>query len=394
MGSLRLKSAASLLLALALLLTGAAGVQPLASGPQPGQQQSAGPQAEGRGPKTDLLGDPLPPGALARLGTVRLRHGYTVASVAFSPDRKLLASAGQDNSVCLWEVATGKHMRRLVAHTGRGSERKLGLLRRLCTDGKRLAAGTGNGPTALIVWETETGKEIYRVSEKQHNINLAWSSDGKHIATADVQGPIFLYAADTGVKIRELKGHAGWVECIAFSADGKLLASGCRDHTARLWDTATGKELRRLRHSNSVTSIAFSPNGGLLATGTWEGKITVWDLPAGKEAHNWSGHPHSAVSCMAFLNDGKTLATGSWDRSVRLWDVANGKQLHTSAATRGRCRRWPSRRTTDCWRQAGWDRTVRLWDVAKGKEVTKQYGHQQGLWSVAFFARWQDVGQR
>jgi RNA polymerase sigma factor (sigma-70 family) len=380
MSTLKLKAAVSLVLALALLLAGVAGIGP-------GQQkpaEPAEPQAKGPTPKVDRLGDPLPQGAVARLGTVRLRHGYNVAGVAFSPDRKLLASAGQDNSVCLWQVPSGKLVRRLVAHTGIGSDHAWVYTVAFSPDGKRLAAGTGNGASALIVWDTKSGKEIYRISEKQRGINLAWSPDGKRIATADVQGPIFLYAADTGGKIRELKGHGEWVECVAFSADGKLLASGCRDRTARLWDPATGKELRRLRHGNSVTSLAFSPNAGMLVTGTWDGQITVWDLPAGKESHHWSGHSRAAVSCLAFLGDGKTLASGSWDRSIRLWDVANGKQLRILKGHKGPVPGLAISSDDKLLASGSWDRTVRLWDLVTGKEITTHSGHQQGIWSVAF----------
>src|SRR5262249_42897722 len=151
--------------------------------------------------KTDRHGDPLPRGAIARLGTVRLRHGYTVAGVAFSPDRKTLASAGQDNTIRLWDLATGKQVRRLVAITGLGAQHAWVTSLAFSPDGKRILGGTSNGSTHLILWETATGKELWRIEEKQRGIgSVAFAPDGKAVASSDVSGEIVLWDAETGQK--------------------------------------------------------------------------------------------------------------------------------------------------------------------------------------------------
>src|SRR5262249_49160303 len=149
--------------------------------------------------KADHYGDPLPHGALARLGTVRLRHGSNVDSVAFSPDRKTLASAGQDNTVRLWDVATGKQLRYMVGAPEFDATWVVALA--FSPDGKRLLGGTANGPTNLILWETETGKEVWRLKEKQRRIgSIAFAPGGKFVASSDATGEIVLWDAETGEK--------------------------------------------------------------------------------------------------------------------------------------------------------------------------------------------------
>jgi WD40 repeat protein len=129
-------------------------------------------------------------------------------------------------------------------------------------------------------------------------------------------------------KLRDtLKGHMAFVSSVAYSPDGKTLASGSADTTIKLWDVATGKEQATLKgHTdNTVTSVAYSPDGKTLASGSWETTIKLWDVATGKEQATLKGHTHYVYS-VAYSPDGKTLASGSYDETIKLWDVATGKQ--------------------------------------------------------------------
>jgi WD40 repeat protein len=317
-------------------------------------------------------------------------HTQTVWQVAFSPDGKTLASTSDDGTARLWEVATGCELMALRGH--RGSVTGLAF----SPDGKRLATAAGTQdtkPAEVKVWERASGQAI--LSWRAHTgmiPRLAFSPDGKRLATGGWDRTVRVWDAASGDELYTFRGHREFVDVqpnrggrsmargphigavtgVAFSPDGKRLATGSSDYTVRVWDVTRDQEALALpRHSGSVAAflpdsrrlvlrglptgcavrdvttgqvvlsprtpqredVAVSPDGRYLATasGGEGGTATLWDRAAGKELHTLKGFGP------AFSPDGRRLATiignrwGSWQQpgEVKVWDAATGKELRT-----------------------------------------------------------------
>jgi RNA polymerase sigma factor (sigma-70 family) len=376
----------------------------------------------------DRLGDPLPEGALMRFGSTRFRHPGGISSAALSPDGKIIATQGAKvlrlidtatgrvrftltdppmpegysdgirvpafspdgklllvpgaGGARLLDPATGKEVRRLEG--SRGSSNGFAF----SPDGKQIAISDGGGAT---FYDAATGKEQHRIAQagKWQAWWLDYAPDGLSVALPGATEPMIrLCEAATGKEIRSFSNGCA-VKTVAFAPDGKALAAAGKDGTVRLWDVATGQEVRALAHPeltdpdrDALVSLAFAPDGKTLAVGASDAVIRLWDPAAGKPLRRLKGHTWW-VTGLFFGRDGKTLFSTSWDGTVRRWDVASGAEIrgpendldqsHMALSPDGRL-----------LATGGADGPVCLWDAAAGRRLRVLDGHRRGLFAMAF----------
>jgi WD40 repeat protein len=242
------------------------------------------------------------------------------------------------------------------------------------------------------------GSLLYALLRSQHVTKLltghtgsvasvAFSADGKTLASGSDDRTIKLWNMETGAEIRALLG-GGQVTSVSFSRNGKTLASGGRDPAVNLWNVDKGNVIRILKGDGSgVFSVKVSPDEKIVASGSLYGAITLWDIQTGKGIHTLEQHTNS-VRSVAFSTDGKTLASGSADKTIILWDMATGKPKrepftgHTEAVTSV-----DFSAGGETLASGSYDKTIILWDVATGKPKRPPLtGHTGSVQSVAFSA--------
>jgi WD40 repeat protein len=243
-------------------------------------------------------------------------------ALAFSPDGRCLVSGSADNTARVWELAT-----RTLRRTFRGHDCQVngaGFVR----GGSWIA--TVGWTDGLRLWDATTGKK-QKLFRADCDFNcLAVSPDGSRAAAAgdevDYLAPILLYDIDKLAPLEPLAGHPREIGALVFSPDGRFLASGSSDRTARVWDLASGQQRALFRNTGWVQGLAFSPDSSALAVAAGR-TVKVFPLDGSMEkvepSANLTGH-RATVYSVVFTPDGKHLISGSKDGSVRIWDLGGG----------------------------------------------------------------------
>jgi WD40 repeat protein len=345
-------------------------------------------------------------------------HAGPIMTMAFSADAQLLATAGLDRVVRLWDIPSGREQAQFIGHTNSVLAIAFGPDNQLITVGHDnsarswdLAAGGGEPritavPTFMTpqvvlspgaellttvdhnytvhVWDVASGCERAQFAGHSDSITaIAFSPSTRLLATASYDDTVRLWNIATGYQQTQLEGDTKWVTELSFSPDGQLLAGAGAGRAIQLWDVSTGLEQARFNgFLNAADGLAFSPDGRLLATAC-DRTIRLWDISTRREQAQLDGHT-GRMGVTAFSPDGQLLASAGSDSTVRLWDVASGREQappggHTS---------WvrtvlfsPDRQLVAT---AGHDRTVRLWEAATGRERAELNGHADVVSELAF----------
>ncbi|MEO3809963.1 hypothetical protein ABGB17_13275 [Sphaerisporangium sp. B11E5] len=303
-------------------------------------------------------------------------HTDSVAMVAFSPDQRVLASAGSDDTIRLWDISTGRTTKTLTGHTDDIWDLAFS------PDGRVLASASDDDTVQL--WDATGGRTTKTLTGHTNDVlSVAFSPDGRILATAGNDETIRLWDVTTGRTTKTLTGHKGNIWGAAFSPDGRVLATAGNDETIRLWDVTTGRTTKTLTgHTDDIWDLAFSPDGRILASASADDTVQLWDVTSGGTTEILTGHTDD-VTTVAFSPDGHTLATAGNDETIRLWSVGTGRTTsvfpgHTNSI-------WGVAFSPDghTLASAAADDTVRIWDVRAGHTAILQ-GHTEPVWSVAF----------
>ena len=359
--------------------------------------------------------------ALPSMRVSRIYRGHTdkVYSVVFSPDGTKLASASNDGTARIWDIATGEAIREFKVDAGLTyavfdpSGTHLSISTRnghiltfdvsdgtlahdlaahdtaiwwlaYSPDGSRIASASSD--MTARVWDSATWELLLTLEGHVNELtSIAYSPDGTQIATASFDQTVRIWDSSTGELLFRLTGHGGGVTALAFSPDGTRLASACTDRLIRMWDTTTGELLMFIPgHRDWVYGIVFNRDGSMLFSTSSDRTIRSWDTAYGRPDLLLRGHSDQVFS-VAISPDEKFIATASQDETVRLWNVSKegSFELFTldyqdqvfdlSYAPDG-----------TRFAAAGRDQVIHIWDAASRRELLTLRGHERAVQTVDF----------
>jgi len=324
----------------------------------------------------DVAGD-------ARERTLVTANAQGVASLALSPDGKILASAGEDGTIRLWDTS-GYPIGQPMEPLPNGLKT---ILRSVAfsPDGKTIVSGDHKGTIRL--WDI-SGKLISQgfKGHKGEVSSIRFSPDGQTIVSSGSDGTIRLWDTSGNRVGKPFKGHKGGIRSIALSPDGKTIVSGGFDKKVRLWNRQ-GQPIGQpwTGHEQAVMSVAFSPDGKTIASGSYDGRIRLWKTSGEAIGQPFKGHEGAPIGSVAFSPKGSVIVSGGWDGSISLWDLMGNPLLshpligHVGTVTSVAFS--PDGKTIFSSDDIG---TIRLWD-RDGYLIGQPFtGHDKGVYSAAF----------
>ncbi|MBW4494032.1 MAG: protein kinase [Oscillatoria princeps RMCB-10] len=281
-------------------------------------------------------------------------HTRYVYSVCLSPDGRFALSGSEDNTLKLWEVATGRCLRTFEGHTES--------VYSVCLSPDGFFALSGSGDKTLKLWDVATGRPLRTFAgHTSYVFSVCLSPDGRFALSGSGDDTLKLWEVAAGRCLRTFEGHTDWVLSVCLSPDGRFALSGSRDNTLKLWEVATGRCLRTFEgHTDSVSSVCLSPDGRFALSGSGDETLKLWDVATGQCLRTFQRHAES-VSSVCLSPDGRFALSWSGDKTLKLWEVATGWPLRIFEGHTGRVSSVYLSPDGRFALSGSWDKTLKLW---------------------------------
>jgi WD40 repeat protein len=269
---------------------------------------------------------------IATGGVIRSWQQTGVWVIAISPDGTLIAGGATDNKIYIWELQTGNLVTTLQGHSAAVSSLDFSPFCPNVLSGCDVGLVSGGFDNRVRLWNLETGNSEVLSGHVNPVIAVAFNPNGHSIVSGSSNGSMIEWNIRTQRQVSTLRGHSGTVSAIVFSTNCVDLSGSCTflmassgdDRRVLLWDASTGQQIDELRHTHTATinSLAFSPDGRLLATGSSDFTVRILDIENDRELVVLNQHTNF-VSAVAFSANGQLIASGSTDETVKLWGLEN-----------------------------------------------------------------------